>query len=476
MLKAREVKILDGLLPGQVLQRDKTGRGHFTARGVCGGGSGDVTLTICRGVKPLERFSRRRVGTFAGRKFDADVRGIPSGGPYTLEFFAGCETLTVVDVFVGDVWILGGQSNMEGIANMDRAPKPHPMVRAFYSYDEWGIAEEPVTFLEGAVDAVHNPQRFKTRREMLKVKRARVKGVGPALFFARELVEITGVPQGLVPCAHGGTTMDQWSPRKRNEGGKSLYGAMYRRFKKLAQPVRGMLWYQGCSDSQAPDLYTKKMKALVAAVRKDFGQAQLPWFVAQIGKFHPDSDDPIDDGWLSIQEQQRRLPEVIKNLSVVPTIDLQMDDAIHVGAEGQAILGKRLARTACFRCGFKKGARDAIRLGRIRQVPPKDGQPWPDIEVAFENVVGKLSAAGVPSGFRLIRPDGTMSRRLHKTICRKNTVVLEANIDDDPGMRGYRLAYGYEIDAYCNIHDRETMGLCVFAARRIEPLRGARKR
>ncbi|MCL4218335.1 MAG: hypothetical protein KJ052_15210, partial [Candidatus Hydrogenedentes bacterium] len=38
------------------------------------------------------------------------------------------------------------------------------------------------------------------------------KGAGLGLPFAKAVAEATGRPIGLVPCAHGGTSMTQWSP------------------------------------------------------------------------------------------------------------------------------------------------------------------------------------------------------------------------------------------------------------------------
>ncbi len=63
------------------------------------------------------------------------------------------------------------------------------------------------------------------------------------------MVEATGVPIGLVACAHGGTSMEQWNPAKKDEGGKSLYGSMLRQFQLAGGKVKGVLWYQGESDA-----------------------------------------------------------------------------------------------------------------------------------------------------------------------------------------------------------------------------------
>ena len=49
--------------------------------------------------------------------------------------------------------------------------------------------------------------------------------VAEVLEIAKEMLRRTGVPQGLIACAHGGTSMAQWSPKLKRLGGDSLYGA-----------------------------------------------------------------------------------------------------------------------------------------------------------------------------------------------------------------------------------------------------------
>ena len=63
-------------------------------------------------------------------------------------------------------------------------------------------------------------------------------------------------------------------------------------------------------------------------------------------------------GW-DIQEQQRHLPERIRYLSVVPAVDLELDDSIHLSANGHSLLAKRLARCA-----------DRLALGNRKEKPP----------------------------------------------------------------------------------------------------------
>ena len=64
------------------------------------------------------------------------MAGLPVGGPYDIEMMCGVES-----VVVKDVWILAGQSNMEGCGHFPRKPLgKDTMVRACYMDDHWDVA------------------------------------------------------------------------------------------------------------------------------------------------------------------------------------------------------------------------------------------------------------------------------------------------------------------------------------------------
>ena len=99
------------------------------------------------------------------------------------------------------------------------------------------------------------------------------------LTFAKAMAEATGVPIGLIPAAHGGTSMQQWEPSRKHMGGGSLYGATLARVAANGGKVAGILWYQGESDANPADapLYESRMTELVQSFRADFGQPDLPF-------------------------------------------------------------------------------------------------------------------------------------------------------------------------------------------------------
>lgn len=106
-------------------------------------------------------------------------------------------------------------------------------------------------------------------------------GVGPGMAFANKVLSRDPGfgPLGLVPCAVGGprgTSISQW------ERGSVLYKQLIRRAKASKRDggkIRGMLWYQGESDTvneTDAKMYKKRLIKLFNAVRVDLGSPLLP--------------------------------------------------------------------------------------------------------------------------------------------------------------------------------------------------------
>jgi hypothetical protein len=460
-----------GFLDGQVLQRLGTRGASATVRGTCTeAGKAFASIAGKRGA--LNGWKARPVGQARAGRFTARLNGIPVGGPYEITLTVGSESVTAHRVRVGDVWLLAGQSNMQGCGNLATAPKPHPLVHAMYMDDHWGLAREPIHFLADSPDRVHwlaHGNTPPTRAQRDKLLRVAAKGVGPGIFFGREMVERSGgVPQGLLCTAHGGTSMEQWDPGKKHLGGDSLYGSMLRTWRKTGQPVAGVLWYQGESDctQEAAPFYSERMRKFVAALRRDLRQPALPFLLVQIGKVFGTNWDA--KSWNSVQHQQVELKNHIRHYDVVATIDLPLDDSIHVGTEGYARLGVRLARLA-----------DRMVYGNAKELPapelisvepkqtPETKKYCPyRLELKFRNVVGGLRAAGLPSGFSFVDGNHNNPNAIYKTVLDGDTIYLESVIAANLG--DYRLMHGHGCAPYVHITDARDMALPVFGPVRLE--------
>lgn len=450
------MNVKTGLFDHMVLQRGTRNVSDAAITGECDG-KGTIVARVTQNGKAVPGFAAAKVGRSKGRTFEATIKGLPVGGPYDVELQLvqdgrAVQSLTVSDVLVGDVWILGGQSNMQGVGRLSEALKPNKNVRAFYMTDAWDVAAEPLHKLYCAVDVVHTgPEGPKPPPKVLHV------GVCPGLGFSHEMLRRTGVPQGLITCGHGGTSMAQWSPKLKHLGGGSLYGATIRRFKKNGSRVAGILWYQGCSDAnaQAAPVYSQQMKELVRAFRKDFGNPRCPIATVQISRVV--AMGGMERLWNSIQDQQRRLPNIIPGLATVPAIDLELDDLIHISGAGQNTLGRRLADAMCYLKFGRSLGTAPIELDKIA-VTADPISANADLVLTFKNVVGKLVSAGRPAGFTVCQSGGTTC--VYRTQLDGKRVILKlaCPMGDVSSREVY---YGLGLDPYCNITDEAGRSLPV---------------
>ncbi len=442
------MQIISGLFDNCVLQRTDRNRSEARIRAEVGG-RGELRVRVTKGGRPVPGFRDKKLASLRQGVNEFRLAGLPVGGPYRVELIVQPGGRVVVkNVLVGDVWLAGGQSNMEGIGRMEHAAKPLPMVRAFYMSDRWDVARDPVHNLGESIDQVHADSNGGVRPV-----RGKHIGVGPAVGFVQEMWRRTGVPQGVIACAHGGTSMDQWDPAKKQAGSKSLYGAMLRRFEKNGRRCAGMIWYQGETDALTPDWvapYTDKMVRFVRALRRDTRQRDLPVALVQLGRTV--GGGRAAPGWNSVQDQQRRLPLRIPRLAVVPAIDLQLDDSIHIGGPDNNRLGHRLTQAMCALTGGR-GEKLPIAVRAVRhRTDPVSGAF--DVILEFDNVVGRLVAGGRPAGFTAgdgvfdIRLDG--ARAILKTLNAASQVTA------------MQVSYGSGTDPYCNITDEADRALPVF--------------
>jgi sialate O-acetylesterase len=197
---AQPVKITSGAAEYQVYQRGPGGKADITVSGTSTGKEVEGAL-IHQG---------KRVATFKTAVENGQWTGIlkqaPAGGPYELSVgITGAKEHAVIGhLLVGDLWILAGQSNMEGVGNLDNLPSPHPLVNMLDMTDKWGVAKDPLHRLVDSVDRVHwrrvqgQPKKLEGA-DLDKYIAERKKGAGLGLPFALEMVKRTGVPIGLIP-------------------------------------------------------------------------------------------------------------------------------------------------------------------------------------------------------------------------------------------------------------------------------------
>jgi len=171
-------------------------------------------------VTALFKGTTYRARADSGGKWQFLLDSQVSGGPYTLEISANSENetekVTIEDIYIGDVWICSGQSNMEMPMQRLRdnfpeewAPPVNSLIRQFKVPQEWDFSG-PREDLRGGAWAAASPETLSDFS-------------GTAWFFARTLYEKRTlkkrlfkkrpVPVGLINAAWGGTPAEAWMSR-----------------------------------------------------------------------------------------------------------------------------------------------------------------------------------------------------------------------------------------------------------------------
>lgn len=146
---------------------------------------------------------------------------------------------------------------------------------------------------------------------------------------------------GLIPCAHGGTTLDQWSP------GSCLYdnAVNLARLAMRTATLDAILWHQGESDStdEAVSVYYDKLRNIVDSLRNDLSAQDTPFLIGGLGGFLRRCH------YLGCSRNYQRLNDIFQQFAreehdscYVYAEDLQeRGDAMHFSAVSQRILGRR---------------------------------------------------------------------------------------------------------------------------------------
>ena len=314
---AQDIRITSGPVDNQVFQRNADQTADLQLTGTASNkkanGKDIEARLVAADNNPVPGLDWASLGKIQKLTWSGEVKHVPAGGPYRLEVRrqGSDSAITIANLLVGDLWVLAGQSNMEGYGALIDVQQPSPLVHSFDMADRWGAAEEPLHTLVNAADPVHWPLNAQKVPEQLTGERFenyvvnRKKGAGIGLPFAVEMLQRTGIPVGLIPCSHGGTSMEQWNPALKDREGESLYGSMYRRARAAGGQVKGVLWYQGESDAnpRAAAAFLRKFEAFVKAVRADFNQPDLPFYYVQIGR-HIDKNNLVE--WNKVQADQLR--------------------------------------------------------------------------------------------------------------------------------------------------------------------------
>jgi len=311
---------------------------------------------------------------------------------------AGKNTIAFKNVIVGDIWLCGGQSNME-----------LPLFRCLNFAGDAKVADFP-KIRRVKIDRMPPT----TPEENVPVSKAWLvctpQTVGEftavGFYFAREISQKTGVPVGLLDDNRGATEIEPWIsldgmdlvpefkkealgkrsaianyqttqlPKALDEmehwiaatraalangrpfmrapempvnpetfGWGSLYGEMIRPLARF--PIKGILWYQGENNGSDGDIYCDKMHALIGGWRQQWNLGDLPFYFVQLANFKDVNDSPAGgDGWAKIRCAQTKALSIPHTGMVVAIDTVPLAEANDIHPKNKYDVGLRLARWA----------------------------------------------------------------------------------------------------------------------------------
>lgn len=222
------------------------------------------------------------------------------------------QTTTVNNVSIGDVYIVGGQSNAVGEPGTPYQSYSHATLKAhlFGNDYQWKELVDPTDSNTNQVDTVSSDS-------------GSAGTVWPLL--AQHILDNTGVPVAFVPCAKGATTISQWQPGANHQDRTTLYGSMV--YRALQTGCKAVLWWQGESDgiagtSQAS--YNAGLDTLANAIQSDLGVSIMPCLLQSCTGIADANEAPIRAAIIEAQGDNA-------NVLTGPDFgDIVTDDAYHL--------------------------------------------------------------------------------------------------------------------------------------------------
>ncbi len=283
--------------------------------------------------------------------------------PLSITFDDGDGAVTINNVLAGEVWVCAGQSNMEmPVKGFGMCP-----VKDYNHHVLDAVNSKGVRSIK--VPSVMSAKPLNDAQCEWRVCSPKTVGEFSATgyFFARLLSRTLDIPVGIIEANKGGSRVESWLTKENlekytNDPTDSV--AICKKWAKwdyhrsllwgngtfnpiLKATVKGILYYQGCSNVGDPgDQYSQRLKLLVEQWRSQFGLGEIPFYFVEIAPYmYEDNVNGIDGARL--REQQFKASQMIPNSSLICTNDLAYPyETTQIHPTQKQPVGERLAFTA----------------------------------------------------------------------------------------------------------------------------------
>jgi sialate O-acetylesterase len=376
---------------GMVLQQGKITTVWGTATG-----EDNITVELGLGEKP---FKATGIMVDKDGKWAAHIPPQKAGGPYSLTISGKGSKIEIKEVYIGEVWICSGQSNMEmGLGACENGEE----ARKNSKNEKIRLFTVPRLRIDKPTSDV--------KASWVECGPKTVGGFsGVAYFFGRDLQKALGVPIGLIHTSVGGTAAEEWTSKSVLEGdpalkdlaprGSKLYNGMIAPL--LPYAIRGVIWYQGESNAgsfERAQQYEKLFPAMIKNWRDDWKQGEIPFLFVQLAPFMKREAEPIDTPWARMREFQRLTSLKIQSTAMAVITDAGDEKDIHPKKKEPA--GARLALAAR---GIAYGEKIEYEGPVYQSIKVEDGKAV----LSFTHVGAGLEAKdGKLTGFTVAGDDG----------------------------------------------------------------------
>jgi len=361
-----------------VLQRDMANPIWGTASGV-----EQVSVTVGDQTKTTSALAN---GTWR-----LELEPMTAGGPFTMTIEGG-NTVTLSDIYVGEVWQAAGQSNMDTRLSYypelasEIAAADRPMLRYF---------------------TVRQPGNPPTTWEVVSPATA---GDLSALayYFGKEIEATTGAAVGLVVTAVGGTTIASWLDPDTLAANPSITnddrGTMWNEWVApvVTYGIRGTVWIQGeqnCNSTDAPG-YGDLFELLISGWREAWGQGEFPFYYGQLSNIHDLQTDPNNTSYVAMVREGQRMALALSGTAMSVNMDIGRANDWHFPNKPEA--GRRLSLPAR---ALTYGESALVYSGPVYLHKSISGS---EVTLYFDHVGGGLvsSDGGALSGFAIAGDTG----------------------------------------------------------------------
>lgn len=198
-------------------------------------------------------------------------------GPYTITAQSSNGSLTLHDVWFGDVWVCSGQSNMEyAIYGLTNATEEYQDAANYQHIRLFKVAHNISTVPLDDLNAVATPWSLPRRHLMSSFSAV-------CWLFGKYMSKHLNYPIGLVETNWGGTQIEAWSSPDALAACPTVIGKSNQIFPSslwngmvnplLRNSIYGAIWYQGESNSNHYQQYACQFPTMIEDWRKKFNTA-----------------------------------------------------------------------------------------------------------------------------------------------------------------------------------------------------------